>query len=255
MTRKILALISALLIAASLVACNNNEEETTTDGEQINIEETSGENTTGGSEQCSEIESNTNSTASTIPADYEYVAKSDTVYVLHPNGAVNLRKADGTVYTNVKNGTALTRVKISSDSDATFSKIDFTNEKGEVVELYIYTYCVIENADIDAGFVAVEKTLTKGEGSLSIRFDPSMTHEAIGYLYEGNSVKVIAENTTTGWYKIEFVAYGGETMVGYVASDAKYFVETSTTAEATTEATTEAPTEAGTEASTESAGK
>ena len=56
----------------------------------------------------------------------------------------------------------------------------------------------------------------------------------------GEETKVIAENTETGWYKVEFVAYGGETMTGYIKSGADNFVtETETTSEdITTEAGT-----------------
>ena len=74
----------------------------------------------------------------------------------------------------------------------------------------------------------------------------------IGYAVAGKDIKVIAENTTTGWYKIEFVDVDGKTLTGYIASDAKYFVQDKNTS---TEVDTTEATEAGSEAATASESK
>ena len=77
-----------------------------------------------------------------------------------------------------------------------------------------------------------------------------MNNSIIGYFNEGDEIKVIAENATEGWYKVEFVAYGGETKTGYIASNAKYFVETQdeTTAATDSAATESAPAQTTSEA-------
>ena len=63
---------------------------------------------------------------------------------------------------------------------------------------------------------------------------PETTGRVVGYYNKGDEVKVIAENTTTGWYKVEFTDYGGTKTFGYVASDAKYYEADETTEETTT---------------------
>ena len=72
---------------------------------------------------------------------------------------------------------------------------------------------------------------------------------------KGDTVKVIGvnnENPDEPWYKVEFVAYGGETTVGYVSAAKKHYVqdetETGTDGTVTTEAETEGETETETAA-------
>jgi hypothetical protein len=232
MARKILAITIALLMAASLIACTNgNEEESTTGNNTIVIPE---ESTTGTGTETGTETGNGGSTVDEAPSDYNFIAKNDTVYVIHENGAVNLRDEDMTVYTSVKNGTELQRIAISSDEANTWSKVIYTNQDGENIELYIYSSCLTMLKNFDEGFVAVTKTLHVNQ-SLKVRLAPdwSLDH-IVTYLDEGDEFKVVAENTAEGWYKIECTGYGGVQVVGYISNNAKYFVETSTTAAETT---------------------
>ena len=224
MNRRLLAIISALLISASLCACSGGKEEETT-GNKIDVppqEETSSETETD--EQGSQIKP---PVADEAPGELEYTAKDGKVYILHENGAVNLRNADGSVFKSFDNGTAFDRVAVSKDGE-------WTKVKYEDKEYYVVTSCITDLRDLDEGFAKVEKTLKLKTAALSIRMSPETTGRVVGYYNEGDEVKVIAENTTTGWYKVEFTAYGGETTIGYVASDAKYYETDETTEAATT---------------------
>ena len=224
MNRRLLAIISALLISASLCACSDGKEEETT-GNKIEVpsrEETSSNTETN--EQGSQINP---PVADKAPGELEYTAKDGKVYILHENGAVNLRNADGTVFKSFDNGTEFERIAVSKDGE-------WTKVKYEDKEYYVVTNCVTDLADLDEGFAKVEKTLKLKTDALSIRMSPETTGRVVGYYDKGDEVKVIAENTTIGWYKVEFTAYGGATAIGYVASDAKYYEADETTEETTT---------------------
>ena len=240
MNRRLLAIISALLISASLCACSGGKEEEPT-GNKIEVpsrEETSSNTETN--EQGSQINP---PVADKAPGELEYTAKDGKVYILHENGAVNLRNADGTVFKSFDNGTEFERIAVSKDGE-------WTKVKYEDKEYYVVTNCVTDLADLDEGFAKVEKTLKLKTDALSIRMSPETTGRVVGYYDKGDEVKVIAENTTIGWYKVEFTAYGGATAIGYVASDAKYYEadetteETTTASEETTAATEETTTAA-----------
>lgn len=225
MNRRLLAIISALLISASLCACSGGKEEETT-GNKIEVpsrEETSSNTETN--EQGSQINP---PVADKAPGELEYTAKDGKVYILHENGAVNLRNADGTVFKSFDNGTEFERIAVSKDGE-------WTKVKYEDKEYYVVTNCVTDLADLDEGFAKVEKTLKLKTDALSIRMSPETTGRVVGYYNKGDEVKVIAENTTIGWYKVEFTAYGGATAIGYVASDAKYYEADETTEAATTD--------------------
>ncbi len=212
--RKFLAILSAILITASLCACNNVGEEETTGG-KINIGEGTGtEEVTD--ENGSVVKGDENNQYDVDPEDATYTDANDTVYIIHPNGAVKLHGEGDTKDTSLKNGSELKRIAISKKDG--WSKVIY-NEK----TYYVVTSCLTTMKNFDEGFVAVDKTLTLAVTSLNIRNTPSMDNQIIGYLSADVPVKVIAENTTTGWYKVEFTAYGGETAVGYVVSDAKYY--------------------------------
>ncbi len=230
--RKFLAILSALLIAASLCACNNGGEEETTDG-KINInDETNDNGETNNNGGTNNGETGTGENGNEItppevddPENADYVTADDTVYIIHPNGAVKLHGAGDTKDTSLKNGSELKRIAISEKDG--WSKVLYNEET-----YYVVTSCLTTMADFDEGFVEVEKTLTLAVTSLNIRNTPSMDNQIIGYLSADIPVKVIAENTTTGWYKVEFTAYGGATETGYVVSDAKYYTEETTTTDA-----------------------
>ncbi len=254
MSRKLLAIISALLIAASLCACNNNPNEEDTTDEEINIGKDTGSEKESDTdedetnEQGSQIEHPTTPEDEYYYVELDYTEKNETVYILHPNGAVVLHGDENTKDTNLANGEKLTRTGISADGE--WSKILYEGKT-----YYVVTKCLTTLSNFDEGFVEVEKTLTKGDGYLNIRITPSMDNHIVGELAPGATVNVVMENTTTGWYKIKFTNYDGEVTYGYVASDAKYYVAEETDTEATeavteTETETETETNSGTETDT-----
>lgn len=229
MTRKILAIFSALLIAASLCACSSDKNEESDTNKKIDVETTGG--TTGETDgESGEGIGTGSSDKKDDPESYKYNEKSDVVYIIHPNGAVRLHGEGETADTSLKNGSKLNRIAISTDGS--WSKIVYENKT-----YYVVTSCLTTMADLDEGFTAVSKTLHLDTDALSIRNTPSMDNQVIGYYNKGDEVKVIAENISTGWYKVEFVNYEGQTITGYVADDDKYYVEKDTAAESTSQET------------------
>ena len=246
MNKKLIAIISAVALigllaatAASFTACveNTPAEEESSSNTQVNIP---------GDE--------TGSDTTNTPAEELTFTDCDAqdVYVLHANGAVNLRSnpdyTANSIKISVNNGTKLSRVAVSTNGE--WSQVVY-----EEKVYYIVTKAVTTFANLDEGFVACDKTLTKAEGSLTIRIEPAMSEkDPIGWYKEGDTVKVVAENATTGWYKVEFVNTDGNTVFGYIASDAKYFVEVKEeNTEESSSVETESETE--TEAKTENSGK
>lgn len=242
MSRKLIAIFTALLLAASLCACGDkggNGEETT-DNNKIDIpsgEDTSAEGTTAEGEGN---EGTNNGSSSEIgnPGKYEYAECDETVYVNNPGSAVTLRTADYESKGSIAHGTELKRIGLSTDEANYWSKVVYEDETYYVASKYL-----TDISDPDEGFVEVDKIVIVNDqtGSLNIRNLPTFNgSQVIGWALAGEETKVIAENTETGWYKVEFVAYGGETMTGYIKSGADNFVtETETTSEdITTEAGT-----------------
>ncbi len=238
----------ALIVAASLVACNNEEEdpteEPTNTATETGTEVDTSEKETD--EEGSEIGTGAPADSS-VPGELDYVESIGTVYILHKNSAVNLRNADNTIFKSFNNGTELQKIAVSTNGD--WTKVLYEGE-----EYYIISSGVTTLANLDAGFEDVDMTLVIAAESLKIRIAPDYenTHEPIGFYQKGDEAKVIGINTTNPeepWYKVEFVAYDGETKTGYVSAASKHYVQDET------EAATEATTEAATDASTESAGK
>ncbi len=228
MNKKIIAIITALLLAASLASCANDtpDEESTTDNNII-IPGTS--DSTDGTDETESTEtedtSDTDESETQEPAEIVFVDKKDTVYVLAQNQAANLRTApsldSSTVHKSVPNGTALERIAVSEDGG--WSRVVY-----EEVECYIRSSLLTTLEDPDAGFVPVSKTLTL-KSSLFVRMAPynagEPQTEAVDTLYAGDVVTVVAENTVSGWYKVTFD--GTYATEGYIVNNPKYFVETS----------------------------
>lgn len=249
MMKKILALLLVLLMSVALFACNEEPGETETTDGTINIggEETSAQ--TG--EEGSEIESGSTNVKIGDPGDYNYTDCDQVVYVNNPDSAVTLRSEDYVSMGSIAHGTELRRIGLSTDAANYWSKVLYKEKEYYVASKFLTT---IKNPD--EGFVEVSKTVVvnKQTGSLNIRNLPTLDGSAvIGWAHAGVETKVVAENTATGWYKVEFIPHGStEVAYGYMRSSADYYVADSTATEATTtEAATEAPTEAATEAATQ----
>ena len=227
MTKKIIVIFTALLLTASFCACSGgkgNGETTATSG-TVNIETESGSN----NESLTGTSSSSNSKIEIdYPDAYDYDDVDETVYVISPVNLHDLEDYDEKF--SVVAGTSLKRVGISTSSDKNadgyWSKVVYGEKTYYVASAYLTLL-----ADPDAGFVAVEKTVVLKTAALNIRKLPEMGNNIIGHFNEGDQIKVIAENTTDGWYKVEFVMVGEtEKSVGYIASNAEYF-ESETAAE------------------------
>jgi hypothetical protein len=242
--KKIIIIIAAVVAlaviasVASLVACGNgNNPENGETESTINVP---GES--GNENESDEGNKNTGELTFTdcTPKD---------IYILHVNGALNLRKAPDytaeSVKVSVNNGTKLSKIAVSNNGE--WFKVMYNNEVCYVVAKY-----TTELADLDAGFVAVEKTLVS-KGSLKIRIEPIINDkEAIGFYAEGDEITVVMENTAEGWYKVKFVNVNKDETFGYIKSGKDNFVgnkeETSSESVESTEATeneNKEPAEAG----------
>lgn len=254
MTKKIVAIFISLLltasVAASVAACGDKKGGSTGTEGNINVG-------TGGEEETVVI--GTDSKGDPIysatekigdPGEYSYTECDETVYVNNPGSEVTLRSAEYEAKGSLKHGTEIKRIGVSTDGNNFWSKIVYNGETYYMASKFITT---MKNPT--EGFVDVEKTvyISGKTGSLNIRNIPSMEGYIIGHALAGVAIKVVAENTTTEWYKIEFVNVDGVKTTGYIASDAKYYDTTAT--ENSTEAGTNAGTDAGTGAAPEGAGK
>ena len=230
MKRRLLAIFAAMLIASSMTACGNGKNnEETTENKKIDIFTEAPENNDETDSSKSD-ESNGNSESETKadaanevkdPGEYTYttIETAEEIQVLSATGAATLRTADYKAVTSVPNGTTLNRIGISNDENGYWSQVIY---EGEIC--YVASHLVTIIVDLDAGFVEVSKTLIKNDGSLKIRIAPDLDSEVIGYVSAGDEVKVIAENTADGWYKISFIPYGStESSVGYVTSNPDYY--------------------------------
>ena len=201
MSRKLLAILAALLVAVSLCACNN-EEEKNTEGDTIDMgsETGSGENGSNDETETDEHGNEIGTGAATEigdPGEYNYTECNETVYVNNPDSAVTLRSATYEAKGSVAHGTELKRIGLSSDKGNYWSKVTFEGNEYYVASKFLTTL-----KDADEGFVEVDKTVVVNEqtGALNIRNLPTFEGSAIvGYANAGVEIKVIAENTETGW--------------------------------------------------------
>ena len=247
MTRKLIAIFTALLLTASICACsdkgNNNTKETTGNDATVNITDTKESESENGSEGNESVDTPDAPTEIGDPGEYDYTECDETVYINNPGSAVTLRTAEYEAKGSLEHGTELKRIGLSTDAANYWSKVTYEGET-----YYVASKFITKMKNPDEGFVEVTKTVYISEktGSLNIRNIPSMESTIIGHVAYGEAIKVIAENTDTEWYKIEFVAVDGTTKTGYIASDAKYYEADTTETEG--EAATEAATATGDEA-------
>ncbi len=207
--KKILVILAALLVMISLVACNNDQGNEDPD---INIP-------TGNGGVETPPEDNT-------PAvDRNFEDKNDTVYIMTPNGAANLRtdtsfEDDAKAGISLPNGTELER----SQADANWSKVTYEGE-----EYYIANKLIVE-VDVLDGFEETSKTIKIIVGSVNVRYVPARTaDEPIATLVEGNEVEVVGFNADLGeegWYKIKLTVSEDQPYeYGYISAYHEYSEE------------------------------
>ena len=224
MNRKLIAILTALLLSASLCACGDkNPENDTQSGNKINI------NTEAPAGNENESVENTTEATTTEPVELVFSEKKDTVYVISSTNQVNLRSepvvTDATARLVVDNGAELQRIAISQDGS--WSKVIYNGD-----EYYIKSTYVTTLKDLNEGFTEVSKTLYLTVESLYVRIAPDMGNEAIDTIYKGNKVEVVAENTESGWYKIKFAGtYATEGYVAISSGATQYFSATEPAAE------------------------
>ena len=222
---KKLALILAVLLVFSvvLVACNNGtDEDDTTDKKNPPVVENPSSGTsdsTGG-----------NNNTEDDPTKFTFTDLETPITVFAITN-LNLREqpsfADSVAKKSVPTGTELVKTAESNESaiDSNDAEYKWFKVTYEEKEWYVKSTLVTAITDPDGGFVEVTKTLY-AKGSLKVRLLPTTENDAVGYINVGDEIKVIAENTERGWYKIEFE--GKYTPKGeyYITSDAQYFSET-----------------------------
>lgn len=210
--KKILVILAALLVVISLVACNN--EQNNNDNPSIDIPSGNGN-----------AENPTNTPEDNTPAvDRNFEDKNDTVYVMTPNGAANLRTDTSfdkdTIAISVENGTELER----SQADANWSKVTYEGE-----EYYIANKLIVE-ADVLDGFEDASKTIKIKVASINVRFVAARTSDdPIATLVEGNEVEVVGFNGDLGeegWYKIKLTVTEDQPYeYGYISAWHEYSEE------------------------------
>ena len=223
MIKKILALVLVLLMSVALFACNNAGEEEATSDSKINVgEESAAEGETG----AEVVTGPAAGTTADDPGEYTYSQCNETVYVNNPGSAVTLRTETYEAKGSIAHGTSLQRIGVSTDTEGYWSKVIYNEETFYVATKFLTTYNI---NNIDEGFVAIDKIVVVNDetGSLNIRNIPTFEGSAvIGWAIAGEQTKVVAENATTGWYKVEFTPYGStEKAFGYIKSGADNFVQ------------------------------
>ena len=217
-----------MLISAMLVSCskkNQEDDEDETRDPSIVHDETTSETDT--EDVTGEGETGTDTYVE--PTIFTFTACDEkTIYTV---GSVNIRKeasfSNSVEKKSVVDHTALVKIAESNETaiDSEGNEYKWFKVKYEDSEWYVKSTLTTSLDNPDEGFTAVTKTLYLNTQSLSVRQFPNTENAAVGYLNKGDTVKVIAENTESGWYKIEFE--GKYTPKGeyYIVSDAKYFSE------------------------------
>ncbi len=206
--KKIIVILAALLVMISLVACNNDQN-----SNDPNIDIPTGNQGERPTED------------NTPAVDRNFEDKNDTVYIMTPNGAANLRTEtsfddEAKSGISLPNGTELER----SQADANWSKVTYEGE-----EYYIANKLIVETDVLD-GFEEVSKTVKIIVGSVNVRYVPARTSdEPIFTLVEGNEVEVVGFNSDLGeegWYKIKLtVSEDQPHEYGYISAYHEYSEE------------------------------
>ena len=234
---KKIAILLAVLLALSvcLIACKKNQEEddetpskkpaevTTVDDENNTTEDNTTDN--------EEVTTAGNQTGNTdVEKTYTFTDLEAPVNV-YALKAINLREepsfADDVAKKSVDTGTELVKIAESNETDVDSNDVEYKwfKVKYEDKEYYVKSTLVTSLEDPDEGFVEVEKTLY-AKGTLKVRPVPSMENEEVGYVNLGEEVKIIAENTESGWFKIVFESKYTPKGEYYVVSDAKWWSTT-----------------------------
>lgn len=214
--KKIIIILAALLVMISLVACDNGND----NNNNTNIDIPTGapvENPTDpNGETPSEQE---------IPAvDRNFEDKNDTVFVMTPNGAANLRTdtsfESSAIAISIENNTELERLQADDD----WSKVVYEGEE------YYISNKVIVAADMLNGFEEVSKTVKITVASVYVRFVPARTSDApIFTLLENDEVEVVGFNSSIGeegWYKIKLTVTEDQPYeFGYISAYHEYSEE------------------------------
>ena len=230
--KKIALLLAVLLmLSVCLIACNKtddtNDDDTSTKDPAEVTTDNGEENVTGGEEVTTDPNQNNNTD---VEKEFTFTDLETPVSV-YALKAINVRElpsfADDVAKKSVVKGTELVKIAESNETDVDSNNIEYKwfKVQYEEKEYYVKSTLVTSLGNPDEGFVEVEKTLY-AKGSLKVRLVPSMENEEVGYISTGAAIKIIAENTESGWYKIEFEGQYTEKGEYYVVADAKWWSET-----------------------------
>lgn len=228
---KKLALLLAvlMLVSAMFVACSkkNTDDDEGDDKTKDPVVDNNNDETTD--EEGTEEGTEDGTTEYVEPTSFTFTECAETpVYTIK---AVNLREEpslkDDVNKVSVVADTELVKIAESNetatnkDGEYRWFKVKYDDKEWYVVSIYLTTL-----SNPDDGFTEVEKTLYLAADSLSVRQYPTTENPAVGYLYKGDTIKVIMENAEEGWYKIEFEGKWTPKGEYYIVSTAKYFSET-----------------------------
>lgn len=223
--------MSAMLVACSKKNNVDDDDDETKDPAIVDDETTDDEN---GSENSTEDETEDETDDYIEPTSFTFTECEEvTVYT---TAIVNIRKeasfANSVEKKSVVEGTALVKIAESNETAKDSDGYDYKwfKVKYEDAEWYVKSTLTTTMENPDDGFVEVQKTLYLNTQGLSVRQFPNTENNPVAYLSFGEEIKVIAENTESGWYKI---SYEGKYVKGefYITSEAKYFSETPVEAE------------------------
>lgn len=222
--KKIALLLAVLLVlSVSLIACSNkNEEEDGGSNKKPNeVTDNNGQSgTSNGDGTTTDEEEKT----------YTFVELEQTVKV-YALTALNLRErpsfAADVAKKAVPTGTELVKIAESNETsiDSNEKEYKWFKVTYEEKEYYVKSTLVTSIGTPGEGFTETTKTLY-AKGNLKVRSVPDLDTEAVGYINQGDAIKIVGVNEEDGWYQIEFEGKYTPKGVYYVVSDAKWWSET-----------------------------